>query len=220
MKISSAALILIGLFFLNCNFNSNSSYSKSTPGDMNSEDIPNNFELATLGGGCFWCTEAVYQNLQGVFSVTSGYSGGRKETADYKLVASGQTKHAEVIQIKFDPAIISFEEILEVFWSVHDPTTLNRQGNDVGPQYRSVIFYHGDTQKNVAEQSIATVASEIHANPIVTEVVPFEAFYKAETYHQDYYKNVGDRNPYCTFIITPKVSKLKKLFSDKLKKEE
>ena len=220
MRFLSAILISSTLLVWSCNFEHDSSHSKSTPGDMNNDDIPNNVELATLGGGCFWCTEAVYQNLQGVYSVTSGYSGGTKETADYKLMASGQTKHAEVIQIKFDPAIITFEDILEIFWSVHDPTTLNRQGNDVGPQYRSVIFYHNNAQKNTAEQSIASVATEIHDKPIVTEIAPFEAFYEAESYHQDYYKNVGDRNPYCTFIITPKVTKLKKLFSDKLKQTD
>jgi methionine-S-sulfoxide reductase len=133
------------------------------------------------------------------------------------MVGSGTTKHAEVVQIKFNPQLISFSEILEVFWNVHDPTTLNRQGNDVGPQYRSAIFYHNEKQKAEAEKSIRETAAEIWEKPIVTEVAPFEAYYPAEDYHQDYYNLVGDRNPYCTIVITPKVQKFKKLFPDKVK---
>lgn len=174
-------------------------------------------ETATLGGGCFWCVEAVYQEVEGVESVVSGYSGGTAETADYKTVCSGTTDHAEVIQLKFDPAVISYAEILEIFWSTHNPTTPNRQGNDVGPQYRSVIFYHSEEQRRVAEQSKAEVATGIWDDPIVTEISPFEAFYPAEDYHQDYYQNVGNRNPYCTFVITPKMKKFRKQFSGKLK---
>ena len=180
----------------------------------------NNLQTATLGGGCFWCVEAVYQEVEGIVSVVSGYSGGTAETADYKMVCSGTTKHAEVTQLSFDPEKISFEEILEIFWSTHDPTTLNRQGNDVGPQYRSVIFYHNEHQKAVAEQSKAEVATQIWDDPIVTEISPFDKFYEAEAYHQDYYKTVGNRNPYCTFIISPKVNKFRKKFKDKLKKEK
>jgi methionine-S-sulfoxide reductase len=180
----------------------------------------NNLQTATLGGGCFWCVEAVYQEVEGIESVVSGYSGGTAETADYKMVCSGTTKHAEVTQLSFDPEKISFEEILEIFWSTHDPTTLNRQGNDVGPQYRSVIFYHDEHQKTVAEQSKAEVATQIWDDPIVTEISPFDKFYEAEAYHQDYYKTVGNRNPYCTFIISPKVNKFRKKFKDKLKKEK
>lgn len=176
-------------------------------------------EVATLGGGCFWCVEAVYQDLEGVYSVVSGYSGGTKETADYKMVSSGRTNHAEVVQVKFNPKVISYEDILEIFWNTHDPTTLNRQGNDVGPQYRSVIFYHSKEQKQIAEQSKKEVAPQVWDKPIVTEIAKFEAFYEAEDYHQDYYNNVGDRNPYCTYIITPKVQKMKKLYGDKLKKQ-
>lgn len=177
------------------------------------------YELATLGGGCFWCTEAVYQRINGVLEVKSGYSGDTEDKANYELVCSGTTKHAEVIQIKFDPAIISFETILEIFWTAHDPTTLNRQGNDKGPQYRSVIFYHGEQQKEIAEKSIADVANELWSDPIVTEVSPFEAFYDAEAYHDDYYNRVGNRNPYCTFVISPKVSKVRKKYAHLLKSE-
>ena len=174
-------------------------------------------QLATLGGGCFWCTEAVFQEIQGVHSVTSGYSGGTPETADYKQVCSGTTRHAEVVQVEFDPAVISYEDILKIFWATHDPTTLNRQGNDSGPQYRSVIFYHSEEQKAAAERSKAKVAPQTWDRPIVTEISPFEEFFPAEEYHQEYYNNVGNRNPYCTFVITPKVQKLRKNFKDKLK---
>lgn len=174
-------------------------------------------EVATIAGGCFWCVEAVYQDIKGVQSVVSGYSGGTKETANYKAVCSGTTAHAEAIQITFDPKVISFAEILEMFWASHDPTTLNRQGNDVGPQYRSAIFYHSDAQKEAAVKSKKEVATQIWDQPIVTEIVPFQGFYIAEDYHQDYYNTVGDRNPYCTIVITPKVQKIRKMFKDRLK---
>lgn len=177
-----------------------------------------NFELATLGGGCFWCLEAVYQQLEGVESVVSGYAGDSKELANYRDVCSGMTKHAEVIQISFDPEKVTFEEILKVFWTIHDPTTLNRQGNDVGPQYRSVIFYHDENQKTLAENSVKNTAASIWDAPITTEVSPLEEFFPAENYHQNYYDKTGSRNPYCTFVITPKVTKFKKQFADKLKK--
>lgn len=177
-----------------------------------------NLEIATLGAGCFWCVEAIYRDVEGVESVVSGYSGGKKETADYETVCTGTTAHAEVIQIKFDSAKISFKEILEIFWSTHDPTTLNRQGNDVGPQYRSVVFYHDTKQKELAEQSKTTVAPSLWDDPIVTEISPFEAFYEAEAYHHDYYAKVGHRNPYCSIVITPKVTKFRQKFQDKLKK--
>jgi methionine-S-sulfoxide reductase len=172
---------------------------------------------ATLGGGCFWCLEAVYQQAKGVHKVTSGYAGGTKETANYNMVCSGSTQHAEVVQVQYDPEVISFGEVLDIFWTIHDPTTPNRQGNDVGPQYRSVIFYHDDAQKEKAEQSIAEIAPQLYDAPIVTELAPFEAFYPAETAHHNYYQKVGNRNPYCTFIITPKVQKFRKRFTDKLK---
>jgi methionine-S-sulfoxide reductase len=178
-----------------------------------------NVEKATLGGGCFWCTEAVFEKIEGVIEVVSGYSGGSESDADYEMVSSGRTKHAEVIQITFDPCIISYEEILEIFWYSHDPTTKNRQGNDVGPQYRSVIFFHSKEQEEIAKKSMENVAVEIWEKKPVTEIVPFEAFYLAEDYHQDYYAKVGDRNPYCSFVITPKLKKIDKIFSSKLKNE-
>lgn len=176
-------------------------------------------ETITLGGGCFWCVEAIYQNVQGVHSAISGYSGGRKETADYEMVCSGTTKHAEVVQIAFDPTVITAAELLEMFWTAHDPTQLNRQGNDVGPQYRSVIFYHSAAQKEAAEHSIKEVATKIWDEPIVTELSAFETFYEAEAYHHNYYNKVGDRNGYCTFVITPKVSKFRKKFAKRLKQK-
>ena len=175
-------------------------------------------EVATLGGGCFWCVEAVFDDLRGVESVESGYSGGKAANPSYNDVCSGTTGHAEVIQITFDPKVVSFKEILEVFFTVHDPTTLNRQGADVGTQYRSVIFYHSDQQKAVAEQVIKEINdAKIWNGSIVTEVSPFEAFYVAENYHQEYYKNNGGQ-PYCRFIIEPKVAKFRKQFQEKLKK--
>lgn len=176
--------------------------------------MSSNYEYATLGGGCFWCLEAVYQEVKGVQKVTSGYSGGQKEDANYNAVCSGTTQHAEVVQVQFDPQVVSFGEILDIFWTIHDPTTLNRQGNDRGPQYRSVIFYHDDTQKAVAEQSIAETAPQLWEDPVVTQLAPLEAFYPAEVSHQDYYRKVGNRNPYCTFIITPKVKKFRERFAN------
>ena len=181
------------------------------------DTTPNRLELATLGGGCFWCVEAVLQRLNGVSDIVSGYAGGTAETANYEAVCSGTTEHVEVVQVTFDPTVISYAEILEVFWSSHDPTTLNRQGNDVGPQYRSAIFHHSEEQKTTAEESIQTVAPKLWSSPIVTELSPLDIFYPAEAYHHDYYNKVGNRNPYCTFVITPKVKKLQKQFADRLK---
>ncbi len=214
-------LALVGSACTNVQNQYNMSADKVKVTDIQTDTIPTDqMEVATLGGGCFWCVEAVFQDLEGVYSVASGYSGGSKETADYKLVSSGRTQHAEVVQIKFNPNVISYGEILEIFWHTHDPTTLNRQGNDVGPQYRSVIFYHSDQQKTIAEQSKKEVATGIWDKPIVTQVAPYKAFYVAEEYHQNYYKNTGDRNPYCTYVISPKVQKMKKMFGDKLKQGE
>jgi peptide-methionine (S)-S-oxide reductase len=176
-------------------------------------------ETATLGAGCFWCVEAVFEQLEGVYSVVSGYSGGKAEEADYSSVSTGLTRHAEVVQVNFNPQVVSFEEILEIFWSVHNPTTPNRQGNDVGPHYRSVIFYHSEAQKATAERSMREVAPEIWDDTIVTELSPFTGFWEAEDYHQEYYRNVGDRNPYCTFVITPKVEKFRKQYKERLKEE-
>ena len=176
----------------------------------------NNLETATLGAGCFWCVEAVFQDLKGVHQVASGYSGGSVQNPSYQQICTGTTGHAEVIQITFDPEVISFEALLYVFWRTHDPTTLNRQGADVGTQYRSVIFYHDDEQKAVAERSKQeTEASGLWPNPIVTELAPFSEFYEAEDYHQNYYRLNPDQ-PYCRVVIDPKVRKFKKDFQDQL----
>ncbi|MFH6982365.1 peptide-methionine (S)-S-oxide reductase MsrA [Marinoscillum luteum] len=176
-------------------------------------------EKITLGSGCFWCTEAVFQRLNGVESAVSGYSGGKTKDPFYKEVTTGRTGHAEVVQVTFDPAVISLEEILEVFWKTHDPTTLNRQGNDVGTQYRSAIFYHDPAQQVVAERlKKALDESGAWGDPIVTEITPFEVFYPAENYHQDYFNENGSQ-PYCQFVVAPKVKKFKEVFADKLKKD-
>jgi peptide-methionine (S)-S-oxide reductase len=173
--------------------------------------------LATFGGGCFWCTEAVFLALKGVSKVESGYSGGTIENPTYQQVSTGRTGHVEVIQIIFDPETISFRELLEVFFATHDPTTLNRQGNDVGTQYRSVVFYHNAQQKEVAEEYIQELEeSKVFGKPIVTTVEPFSAFYKAEEYHQNYFAR-NPNQPYSRAIIPPKLLKLKKDFTDKLK---
>jgi peptide-methionine (S)-S-oxide reductase len=175
-------------------------------------------EVATLAGGCFWCLEAVYDQLRGVTDVVSGYAGGRVRNPSYQDVCAGTTGHAEVVQVTFDPAEVSFREILQVFFTVHDPTTLNRQGADVGTQYRSAIFYHGPEQKATAEQVIREIdAAKIWPAPIVTEVASLQAFYPAEDYHQEYFA----RNPsqgYCTFVIAPKVAKFRKQYLSRLKR--
>src|SRR5262245_21850313 len=167
----------------------------------------NTTELATFGGGCFWCLEAVFERLDGVAAVTSGYAGGKKDNPTYKEVCSGNTGHAEVIQIAFDPKRVSYDKLLELFWDAHDPTTMNRQGADVGTQYRSVIFYHSDAQKAAAEKSKQTAQWRFPAR-IVTEIVPLTKFYKAEDYHQDYFRNHPNA-PYCAVVISPKLEKLK-----------
>ena len=168
----------------------------------------NKTELATLGGGCFWCTEALYQMLPGVKTVVSGYSGGHTENPTYKQVCAGDTGHAEVIQVEFDPKVISYEKILGAFWEAHDPTTLNRQGEDAGTQYRSVIFYHSEAQKAAAEKSKAAAQKQF-ARPIVTEISPLTKFYPAEGYHQDYYRSNPNQG-YCRVVIKPKVDKFEK----------
>jgi peptide-methionine (S)-S-oxide reductase len=179
--------------------------------------MADSLEITTLGGGCFWCVEAVYQELQGVQSAVSGYAGGTVDNPTYYQVCSGTTGHAEVVQITFDPKIISFEDILYVFWRTHDPTTLNRQGYDVGTQYRSIILYHSEQQRAIAEQSKCdTHASGLWPNPIVTEISPFTTFYKAEDYHQNFYRD-NPYQPYCLAIIDPKISKLRKELREKLK---
>lgn len=181
---------------------------------MNEQD---NLEIATFANGCFWCTEAVFQELKGVKKVLSGYSGGHVENPTYEQVCGKNTGHAESLRIEYDPQQISFDELLEVFWKTHDPTTLNRQGNDVGPQYRSVVFYHNQEQKEKAEKYKNELdASGIFDAPIVTTIEPFTVFYPAEDYHSNYYK----RNPsqsYCYYVIKPKMEKFKKIFGDKIK---
>ena len=175
-------------------------------------------ELATFGAGCFWCVEAVFQRLEGVEKVESGYSGGTTENPTYKQVCSGSTNHAEVLRIVYDPKKISFTELLEVFWKIHDPTTLNRQGEDVGTQYRSVIFYHNDEQKALAEKYKKELdAAGAFSKPIVTEISPLINYYPAEDYHQNYFNENGNSNPYCSIVVRPKVEKFEKVFKDKLK---
>ncbi|TFG99709.1 peptide-methionine (S)-S-oxide reductase MsrA [Candidatus Thorarchaeota archaeon] len=172
--------------------------------------------IATFGTGCFWCTEAVFQQLKGVKSVVSGFSGGHVENPSYEQVVSGGTGHAEVCQIEFDSAHISFEELLEVFFETHDPTTLNRQGNDAGPQYRSAIFYHDEEQKAIAEKMKKDLdARKVFKKPIVTEITPFGKFYPAEDYHQNYFRNNPNQG-YCRYVIAPKVQKFEKVFKLKL----
>lgn len=186
---------------------------------MDSHKDQNNIALATLGTGCFWCTEAIFQNLGGVKSAVSGYSGGHVENPTYDEICAKTTGHAECVQITYDSSVVSFEELLEVFWRVHDPTTPNQQGNDIGPQYRSAIFCHDINQKEIADKSlIETDATDLWPNPIVTEIAPFQKFYKAEDQHQKYFDRIGARNPYCTYIIAPKLEKFKKEFKGKLKK--
>jgi peptide-methionine (S)-S-oxide reductase len=174
-------------------------------------------EIATLGGGCFWCLEAVFEQLQGVVKVESGYAGGNTGNPTYHDVCEGDTGHAEVVQVTFDPAVVSYREILDVFFATHDPTTLNRQGNDVGTQYRSVIFYHSAEQKRTAEEKVAQLtADEVFEGPIVTEVAPLDRFYKAEGYHQGYFRT-NPAQPYCQFVVSPKVAKFRKQFAQRLK---
>ena len=180
--------------------------------------MQNKTEIATLGGGCFWCIEAIYERVRGVIKVTSGYSGGHVENPTYEQVSTGTTGHAESVQIEFDPTVISYNEILDIFWQIHDPTQLNRQGNDIGPQYRSVIFYHDERQKEIALKSKAELEKEkIFDKPIVTEITAFKRFYPAESYHKNYYDRNSDE-PYCQLVITPKLQKFKKHFSEYLKK--
>jgi peptide-methionine (S)-S-oxide reductase len=182
-------------------------------------NMNNQYQLATFGAGCFWCVEAVFQRLNGVIKVESGYSGGSLPNPTYEEVCTGKTGHAEVVQITFDAGKISYAELLEVFWKTHDPTTLNRQGADVGTQYRSVIFYHNESQKEEAEKLKRDLDNAgIWSLPIVTEISPFKNFYRAEEYHQNYYNN-NPNQAYCSFVITPKLGKLNKEFAGKLKKE-
>ena len=175
-------------------------------------------EIATLAGGCFWCMEAVFDDLNGVLSVESGYSGGHVANPTYRQVCSEVTGHAEAVQLTFDSSVISYKDILNVFFAVHDPTTLNRQGNDVGSSYRSAIFYHSDEQKAIAQEVIRKLtAQKLWSDPIVTEVTKFDKFYIAEDYHQEYFANNADQ-PYCRVVVAPKVAKFRKQYFDRLKK--
>jgi peptide-methionine (S)-S-oxide reductase len=189
---------------------------------MSEEIRPENGKTRTayFGTGCFWCTEAVFQELKGVTKVVSGYSGGKVANPTYEEVCTGNTGHAECLKVTYDPAIISYDELLEVFWEVHDPTTLNRQGNDVGTQYRSVIFYQDEEQKTKAEHYKEELnKSKAYDKPIVTEITAFTKFYPAEDYHQNYYNTHGSQ-PYCSIVIRPKLEKFEKVFKDKLKKKQ
>lgn len=212
MKILTPILIILAIMLLS---GENVSYFDTKQG----KKMENNaaLETATFGSGCFWCTEAIFDRIKGVESVESGYSGGSVPDPSYEAVCTGKTGHAEVIQVRYNPKFVSYDELLEIFWKTHDPTTLNRQGADVGTQYRSVIFYHDNNQKDKAiyyKEKLEN--SKIWNDPIVTEISPFTKFYKAENYHQEYY----EKNPnqgYCSFVITPKVEKFEKIFKDKLK---
>jgi len=175
------------------------------------------YELATFGGGCFWCTEAIFQQLEGVLKVESGYSGGHIKNPSYKEVCTGRTGHAEVVQITYDPSKVSYDELLEIHFQTHDPTSLDRQGNDVGPQYRSAVFYHNEAQEERVTYYKNKLNEEgAYDKPVVTEISAFDTFYKAEDYHQNYFNENGDQ-PYCSFVIRPKVDKFRKVFGDKLK---
>jgi peptide-methionine (S)-S-oxide reductase len=219
MKISKTIFFLSVLFGLSSSCTSQKTSGQSAekaPAMDQIVDQTMNTEVATFGAGCFWCVEAVFQELKGVLKVESGYMGGTTPNPTYREVCTGNTGHAEVTRVTFDPAVISYEELLEVLWTTHDPTTLNRQGPDSGTQYRSAIFYASDEQKQKAEKSKLEVAPTIWDNPIVTEIVPADTFYPAEDYHQDYYANNPDAG-YCRIMITPKVAKVRATFTDKLK---
>lgn len=204
-------IILIFLVFATINVDAQSILTKKSK-------MSDKLEIATLANGCFWCTEAIFQRLNGVEKVTSGYSGGKVKNPTYNEVTSGETGHAEVIQIQFNPLVITFQEILEVFFATHDPTTLNRQGYDVGTQYRSAIFYHSAAQKEVAEAFIKSLTdAKVFDKKIVTEITAFDAFYEAEAYHQNYYNNNKNQG-YCVAVINPKLDKFIKKYKDKLKK--
>lgn len=207
---------LIALFATSCGAQAPPQASKAAGGDKPAGKL----ELATFGSGCFWCTEAVFEQVKGVEKVVSGYSGGSVPNPTYKQVCTGLTGHAEVVQLSFDPSVISYADLLQIFWKTHDPTTLNRQGPDVGTQYRSVIYYHNDKQKETAE-AYKKQLNDAHEfkQPIVTEISPFTEFYPAEGYHQDFYE-LNRRNRYCTTYIRPKIRKFNRMFKDKMKEQE
>lgn len=207
-------VFITALIIITACSNTNNYRIEKNEGHMEKDSI---YLKATFGSGCFWCTEAVFLKVKGVAKVVSGYSGGLVPNPTYEAVTTGRTGHAEVIQLSYDPQIIRYEELLEIFFNTHDPTTLNRQGADIGTQYRSVIFYHDENQKEIAEKTKTILDSlKIWDNPIVTEISPFKKFYVAEDYHQNYYDN-NPNQPYCNFVITPKIEKFQKVFQEKLK---
>jgi peptide-methionine (S)-S-oxide reductase len=217
MKLFFTGVLLTCATLFSCAQKQNTKKNISKDMTTNTNSSNTTTDTATFGTGCFWCTEAIFQQLDGVIKSTSGYSGGHVDNPSYKDVCTGTTGHAEVIQVVYDPKKITFDELLEVFWQTHDPTTLNRQGNDVGPQYRSVVFYHSEEQKEKAEKYKAELnKSGAFNDPIVTEISPYTKFYAAENYHQDYFNQNGSQ-PYCNFVIRPKVEKFQKVFKSKLK---
>ena len=213
MKFKILAMALVAITFSSCG-------QPTQKKEASMSDTPvdeNGLETATFGSGCFWCTEAIFLNVDGVVSVVSGYAGGKVKNPTYKEVCSGLTGHAEVVQLRYDPNVVTYAELLEIFWKTHDPTTLNRQGNDVGTQYRSVVFYHNEKQLEAAEYYKKKLDEEgVFNDPIVTEITAYPGFYKAEDYHQNYY-NLNKSAPYCSYVITPKLDKFKKVFKDKIK---
>ena len=218
-KAKFAALILISLSLSLQSCGQNSGSKKASSAKTNQTMNTENLETITLAGGCYWCIEAIYQRLDGVVKVESGFTGGTMKNPSYRDVCTGETGHAECVQVTFDKTKTSLDEIFKVFFTVHDPTTLNRQGADAGTQYRSAIFYRTDEQKKAAESIIADLTKAgVYSDPIVTQITPFTVFYKAEDYHQDYYNQHGSQ-PYCQIVIRPKVEKFEKVFKDRLKKE-
>ncbi len=213
-------LLLLATQFAACAQNNNKYEQSKTFKEMNTDQPKNEgqkTEVATFAAGCFWCVEAQYQQLKGVEKVESGYLGGHVENPTYKQVCTGTTGHAEACNVYYDPSVISYDELLAAFWMAHDPTQLNRQGNDVGTQYRSAIFYHNEEQKQKAEEYKRKLNEEkAYADPVVTEIAPYTTFYKAEDYHQNYY-NDNPSQGYCVFVVKPKLDKFKKVFKDKLK---
>ncbi len=221
MKLKSVLTMtyLISLIFLfsNCSFTSKTE-PKITNKQIINKQMSEKTDTAIFGAGCFWCVEAIFQRLKGVESIESGYTGGTVENPTYKQVCTGETGHAEVAKIIFNPDVISFNELLEVFWTTHDPTTLNQQGADIGTQYRSAVFYLNDEQKMQAEKSKSEIATQIWDGSIVTEITPLKKYYKAEDYHQNYFNQNSDQS-YCRFVINPKLEKFRKKFKDKMKDE-
>ena len=217
----SAVTFVAAVFFVTaCGQNKTSSnpQSMSAENEKNNASATNNIDTATFGAGCFWCVEAIFQRVEGVQKVESGYSGGTVKNPSYKEVCNGTTGHAEVIRLTYDKTKVTFDELLEVFWKTHDPTTMNRQGNDIGTQYRSAVFYHNDDQKKIAEEYKKKLnAEKVYPNPIITEITPLLNYYPAENYHQNYYNQNGNQG-YCQYVIQPKIEKFEKVFKGKMKK--